>query len=417
VAATAAYEAGIAIGSPEVASVALNLRGVSRVQRGDAGGFAEIDAARDAAEGAWRGLSRYYTNGSDSRILVGEWDRAVEIAQEGVTEARRHGASEGSRIMIEGNVVEAWIGRGDWAEAAAWYERTVPLIHDSVYTAYLTERRAWLMMWRGDVERAQAEARHRAATWERFGRLEEQIRSRSRGTQAELELLRGDPAAALERLSVVVGPDHPRSPAYDLTSLALSARAIAELRATGQDVDDAPYRAALAECAHWPTFPVWSAVFEAELGTGPWTAAAEQPGPRPAHLRPYALYREGARLLEAGDRPGARSALGSAITEAEKIGAGLIVQQAQGLVDRAGLTGRGGPAEAPAATASSSGGVPDTLTPREQQVLALVAEGLTNGQIAERLFISAKTASVHVSAILRKLGVSTRTEAALRVPR
>jgi DNA-binding CsgD family transcriptional regulator/tetratricopeptide (TPR) repeat protein len=419
-AATAAYEAGIAIGSPEVASVALNLRGVSRVQRGDAGGFAEIDAARDAAAGAWRGLSRYYTNGSDSRILVGEWDRAVEIAQEGVTEARRHGASEGSRIMIEGNVVEAWIGRGDWAEAAAWYERTVPLIHDSVYTAYLTERRAWLLMWRGDVERAQAEARHRAATWERFGRLEEQIRSRSRGTQAELELLRGEPAAALERLSVVVAPDHPRSPAYDLTSLALSAQAIAELRATGQDVDDAPYRAALAECAHWPTFPVWSAVFEAELGTGPWTAVAEQPGPAPAHLRPYALYREGARLLEAGDRPGARSALGSAITEAEKIDAGLIVQRAQGLIDRAGLSGRGGPAETPAPTAASSaaaGGVPDTLTPREQQVLALVAEGLTNGQIAERLFISAKTASVHVSAILRKLGVSTRTEAALRVPR
>lgn len=421
VAATAAYEAGIAIGSPEVASVALNLRGVSRVQRGDAGGFAEIDAARDAAQGAWRGLSRYYTNGSDSRILVGEWDRAVEIAQEGVTEARRHGASEGSRIMIEGNVVEAWIGRGDWAEAAAWYERTVPLIHDSVYTAYLTERRAWLLMWRGDVERAQAEARHRAATWERFGRLEEQIRSRSRGTQAELELLRGEPAAALERLSVVVAPDHPRSPAYDLTSLALSARAIAELRATGQDIDDTPYRAALAECAHWPTFPVWSALFEAELGTGPWTAVAERPGP--AHLRPYALYREGARLLEAGDRPGARATLGSAITEAEKIDAGLIVQRAQGLIDRAGLTGRGGPAEAPAPTTSSSssssaaGGVPDTLTPREQQVLALVAEGLTNGQIAERLFISAKTASVHVSAILRKLGVSTRTEAALRVPR
>jgi DNA-binding CsgD family transcriptional regulator len=222
----------------------------------------------------------------------------------------------------------------------------------------------------------------------------------------------------LERLSVVVAPDHPRSPAYDLTSLAVSARAVAELRATGQDIDDAPYRAALAECAHWPTFPVWSAVFEAELGTGPWTAAAEQPGPGPAHLRPYALYREGGRLLEAGDRPGARSALGSAITEAEKIGAGLIVQRAQGLIDRAGLVGRVGPAEAPAPTAAaSSGGVPDTLTPREQQVLALVAEGLTNGQIAERLFISAKTASVHVSAILRKLGVSTRTEAALRVPR
>jgi DNA-binding CsgD family transcriptional regulator len=427
-AATAAYDAGIAIGSPEVVSVALNLRGVSRVQRGDTGGFAEIDAAREAAGNNWQGLSRYYTNGSDVRILVGDWDRAIEIAQEGVTAARQYGASEGSRIMIEGNVVEAWIGRGDWAEAAAWYERTLPLIYDSVYTAYLSERRTWLMMWRGDVERAQTEARRRAATWERFGRLEEQIRSRTRGTQAELELLRGEPAAALERLSVVVAPDHPRSPAYDLTSLAVAARAIAELRAAGQDVDDAPYRAALAECAHWPTFPVWSAVFEAELGTGPWTAVAEQPDPGPAHLRPYALYREGARLLEAGDRAEARSALGSAVAEAEKIGAGLIVQRAQGLIDRAGLAGRAGPAGAGPvgrARADGSADVPpsdsglDALTAREQQVLALVAEGLTNGQIAERLFISAKTASVHVSAILRKLGVATRTEAALRarVPR
>lgn len=54
------------------------------------------------------------------------------------------------------------------------------------------------------------------------------------------------------------------------------------------------------------------------------------------------------------------------------------------------------------------------LTPRERQVLALIAEGLTNRQIGRRLFISEKTASVHVSAILRKLGVASRTEAAVR---
>lgn len=47
-------------------------------------------------------------------------------------------------------------------------------------------------------------------------------------------------------------------------------------------------------------------------------------------------------------------------------------------------------------------------------MLALVAEGLTNGQIGRALFISTKTASVHVSAILRKLGVATRTEAAVQ---
>ena len=51
------------------------------------------------------------------------------------------------------------------------------------------------------------------------------------------------------------------------------------------------------------------------------------------------------------------------------------------------------------------------LTAREQQVLELVAEGLSNGQIAERLYISRKTVSVHVSAILRKLGAASRTEA------
>ena len=52
------------------------------------------------------------------------------------------------------------------------------------------------------------------------------------------------------------------------------------------------------------------------------------------------------------------------------------------------------------------------LTERERQVLALVAEGRSNGQIATRLFISTKTASVHVSNILAKLDVASRTEAA-----
>jgi DNA-binding NarL/FixJ family response regulator len=52
------------------------------------------------------------------------------------------------------------------------------------------------------------------------------------------------------------------------------------------------------------------------------------------------------------------------------------------------------------------------LTDREREVLALVAEGRSNGQIASTLFISPKTVSVHVSNILAKLDVSSRTEAA-----
>jgi DNA-binding CsgD family transcriptional regulator len=63
--------------------------------------------------------------------------------------------------------------------------------------------------------------------------------------------------------------------------------------------------------------------------------------------------------------------------------------------------------EVPPSPAASLG-----LTQREVEVLALVAEGKTNRQIGETLFITPKTASIHVSRILAKLGVTGRGEAA-----
>lgn len=85
---------------------------------------------------------------------------------------------------------------------------------------------------------------------------------------------------------------------------------------------------------------------------------------------------------------------------ATRLGALLLAREADDLLVDAGLTPASGMREA------------DDLTAREQQVLELIADGLSNGQIAERLYISRKTVSVHVSAILRKLGAASRTEAA-----
>jgi DNA-binding NarL/FixJ family response regulator len=58
-----------------------------------------------------------------------------------------------------------------------------------------------------------------------------------------------------------------------------------------------------------------------------------------------------------------------------------------------------------------------SLSPRETEVYELLAQGLPNKEIAQNLFISEATVKVHVSRVLEKLGVRTRTEAAARYPR
>ncbi|MEU2123992.1 helix-turn-helix transcriptional regulator [Nocardia niwae] len=128
--------------------------------------------------------------------------------------------------------------------------------------------------------------------------------------------------------------------------------------------------------------------------------------------RPFELARSlvesGEAELAAGDRAAARSALRSVLQLADELAAAPLAAQAGQLADRAGIDlSAAGNRPAPARPANTSG-----LTPRELDVLRLVATGASNRQIAAELFISANTAGVHVSRILAKLGVSSRTEAA-----
>lgn len=90
------------------------------------------------------------------------------------------------------------------------------------------------------------------------------------------------------------------------------------------------------------------------------------------------------------------------------LGAAPLAQSVESIARRGRVTlparGAASPDPAPAA--------PFGLTPREVEVLRLVAQGYTNVQIAQALFISRKTAGAHVSNILGKLGVGRRAEAA-----
>ncbi len=126
--------------------------------------------------------------------------------------------------------------------------------------------------------------------------------------------------------------------------------------------------------------------------------------------RPYevaqARWGEAQARLATGDRDGAAVTAQATLAAARELGAAWLAAEVEGFVARARL---GSDPEAPAAAADDD---PFGLTPRERQVLGLLSAGATNKEIGASLYMAEKTASVHVSRILAKLDVRTRTEAA-----
>lgn len=129
-----------------------------------------------------------------------------------------------------------------------------------------------------------------------------------------------------------------------------------------------------------------------------WRAAVEAFGYGYRYEVARCRWRLAEALLGAGDREAARAELDQAIAEARAMGARPLLEAATALARRGRLE-----------SAAPHRG--ELLTDRESEVLELVAQGLTNRQIGERLFISGKTVSVHVSNLLSKLGVASRAEA------
>jgi DNA-binding NarL/FixJ family response regulator len=124
-------------------------------------------------------------------------------------------------------------------------------------------------------------------------------------------------------------------------------------------------------------------------------------------------FREAEAVLASrGDRARAVDALTAAHATASELGAEPLRHEIEALARRARIELTAAPVPATPATPPESGLEPLGLTPRELEVLRLLAAGYTNPQIGEALYISPKTASHHVSSVLTKLGVRTRVEAA-----
>ena len=130
--------------------------------------------------------------------------------------------------------------------------------------------------------------------------------------------------------------------------------------------------------------------------------------------RPYpaavARWRNAEALVAAGDRDAATAVASAANETAERLGAAWLAGELESLAARARL--RLCEPDGDAAAGGDDSEDPFGLTPRERQVLALVAAGATNREIGRQLYMAEKTASVHVSRILSKLDVRSRTEAA-----
>ena len=407
-AATAAEHAARSAGDDGERSIALNLRACSLMLLG------EIDHAQrafDEAEQlaqAGRAGVQFRVNYSDSLTLRGHYREALRVAEEGLQRVRELGVLRSSGGALTQNMIEPLLALGEIDEVERLLD-TVPDRHVVQRSGlYLSTSRIRALAWRGRVDDGEQVRSEWIPALTRAAPLERQVWYYIVEADFALAIARGDWTGAVEVISRMVADDG-IALANQRRLLLEGAWVIAEARAAGTDTDAAAH----AVLGAWHAQPAalqdaaWTVVLEGLTNGGipelENALVAGEADDMPAVVRAAVRLELTRALLAAGDRIAAAGHLADAERIAAEIGHDRLQRSAAELAARTG---------AHAQTREDS-----ELTARERQVLELVAEGLSNRQIGERLFISTKTASVHVSAILRKLGVSTRTEAALLLAR
>jgi DNA-binding CsgD family transcriptional regulator/tetratricopeptide (TPR) repeat protein len=329
---------------------------------------------------------------------LGRWDEAHGLATQALAKAQPE------QVYVFLTVATLEVARGEFeaaeAHLAAIKERSLSLAgmpsHARQHAALVAE----LRVWQGRLEEARAAVQ---GGLDRVAETDERTRSgrllclgvRIEADQSELGRARHDQrevqaavraADALASRAAAMAPN-PLTPGASpiLTTSAVAALFDAERSRLEGRSDPVQWQAPATR---------WLA-----LGR-PYPAA-------------YAQWRQAEALLASrAPRAQAEEALRAAHAVAVRLGAAPLRRELESLAQRGRLR-----LEAPSHPPSATAETPSTaaslgLTRREAEVLALIAEGRTNRQIGQALFITPKTASVHVSRILAKLGVAGRGEAA-----
>lgn len=322
---------------------------------------------------------------------LGDWEEcAAQIDDAGTLVGGMGRANE--RLCV----AELTLGRGDDAAARQALEEADALLVDALepqYIAILGALMAELERRAGNLDAA------RAAVDTAIDRIQFCSEDAARVAMVAAS------AVMIEAEAAERARDLGDQPAID--NAQARAESLAELvRAAAEDSEG------VVERAYTATADAELARARGEDDAAQWAEAVsawelvERPYPRA-----IARWRQAQAELGAGERDAAAASIADAIAEAQRLGASWLAAEAKGLAARGrlSLTAAGDGTDDDAETAAPE---PFGLTPRERQVLTLVASGATNREIAAELFMAEKTASVHVSRILTKLDVRSRTEAA-----
>ncbi|MEU8357887.1 AAA family ATPase [Nonomuraea sp. NPDC048882] len=391
-------------------------------------------------DGAYNALLRCAVSESDAFEGAGWHERAAQVARRGIDDAAHYGLARTSGTFLSINLAEPLLSLGRWDEALQVLEHALDLVPPPPYRASLQGLATDIALARGQLDRAEALMASSRQIVSR-GTFRDQVTLPHLRREVQLLSARGQPeqavevaARALEERDLMSSPRYSWPvlvtvarliwavvPSKQLTEVLMGAAPGAGLGALArQALSLLPEIRSIAlrldtmgesQQAHRLTFtaltgPEPTSAYVSDAAS--WQFKAWDQAVRAwAELRePYpeaqCLVGAAQAALSAGDRQEAAARLTRARELARELGATPLLEQLDVFGRRARLGG----------SDDGNDGQPLGLTARELEVLREVTSGRSNREIAEALFISVKTVSVHVSNILAKLGVATRGEAA-----